>query len=259
MSVYREGIENVQVFRLPDGIAADGGSACVCGATLVTWRSSHAGKLHQVYVNGCLAGATLDCEQQQLIVQPPASFESALRVEVVAVEPKDAHGDHADELEPSPAGGRIRLTLLRNQALPIGAQANVYFDHAGGQIDYEQPLNASPIPIWPCPQDKAGFGTAQFGAGDFGYDSAACVGFGKGSFANGPFGLDADTIEWISPPLPLGSYRFGVKIRDPQGNESVPSETGPIAVVPLAKPAASLRIATFDPQTNQLTLSISER
>ena len=64
MSVYREGIENVEVFRLPDGIAADGGSACVCGAAIVTWRSSHAGKLHQVYVNECLAGMTIDCEHR---------------------------------------------------------------------------------------------------------------------------------------------------------------------------------------------------
>jgi hypothetical protein len=259
MSVYREGIENVRVFGLPDGIAADGSHTSPSGAALVTWRSSHAQKLHQVYLDGRLAGVTLDNVQRQLVVQPPTSFESALRVEVVAVEPKDAHGDHADELDPPPAGGRVRLSLLRSQTLLIGTRANVYFDNGGGQIDYEQPLNASPIAIWPCPQDKAGFGMAEFGASDFGYDSAASVGFGKGSFANGQFGLDADTIEWVSPLLPLGSYRFGVKIQDSRGNEGTASETDPIPVIPPARPAAALSITAFDLQTNQLTLSISDQ
>ena len=66
--------------------------------------------------------------------------------------------------------------------------------------------------------------------------------------------MDADTIEWISSPLPLGRYRFGVKIRDAYGNESIASETGLIAVVPPPKPAAALSIVAFDRQTNQLTL-----
>jgi len=256
MSVYREGIENVRVFRLPDGIAPGGSHADISGAALVTWRSSQATKLHRVYLNGHLAGVTIDSEQRQLVVQMPTWFESALRVEVVAVDAKDAHVDHADELDPPPTGGRVRLTLLRSQTLPIGARANVYFDNASGQIDYSRPLNATPVSIWPCPQDKAGFGMAEFGASDFGYDSAAAVGFGKGSFANGSFGLDADTIEWTSPPLALGRYRFGVKVLDARGNESAASETDPIAVIPPAKPAAALSITAFDPQTNQLTLLV---
>ena len=76
---------------------------------------------------------------------------------------------------------------------------------------------------------------------------------------NGQFGLDADTIEWISPVLPLGSYRFGVKILDASGNESAASETDPITVVPPAKPAAALSITAFDPQTNQLTLTVCDQ
>jgi len=258
MSVYREGIENVRVFTLPDGIAADGSHAGISGAALVTWRSAHAQKLHQVYLNGRFAGATIDAPQRQLVVQPPTSFESAVRVEVVAVEPQDAHVDHADELDP-PAGGRVRLSLLRSQTLPIGARAHVYFDKGDGEIDYDQPLNPSPIAIWPCPQDKAGLGMAEFGTGDFGYDSAASVGFGRGSFGNGQFGLDADTVEWISPVLPLGSYRFGVKILDTSGNESAASETAPIAIVPPAKPAAALNVTAFNSQTNQLTLTVSDQ
>jgi hypothetical protein len=258
MSFRREGIENVRAFTLPDGIAADGSCAAISSAVLVTWRSIWAGMLHQVYINGRFAGATVDAEQRQLVVQPPGSFQSAVCMEVVAVEPTDAQTDFADDLDPPPASGRVRLSILRSQTLPLGGTADVYFDNGSGQIDYGTPLNPSPIVIWPCFQDKAGFGTAQFGAGDFGYDSAACVGFGKGSFASGPFGMDADIMEWISPLLPLGRYRFGVKIRYSYGNESAASETAPIAVVPPAKPAAALSIAAFDPQTNQLTPRVSD-
>jgi hypothetical protein len=76
-----------------------------------------------------------------------------------------------------------------------------------------------------------------FGVGDFGYDSAAAVGFGKGSFGHGQFGLDADTIEWISPLLMAGVYKFGVKVTDGAGNQSSASETEPITVMPAARPA----------------------
>jgi hypothetical protein len=257
MPFYREGVEDVRAFTLPEAVADDGRGVALSSAALVTWHSCHATRLHQVYVNGCLAGATIDPQQRRLVVQARVSLHAAVRVEVVAVDPEDAHTDFTDQLDPPPAQGRIRLVLLRSQTLPLGAKANVYFDNGSGQIDYDMPLNASPIPIWACPQDKAGFGMAQFGTSDFGYDSAAAIGFGKGSFGHGQFGLDADTVEWISPPLPLGRYRFGVRILDLCGNESA-GETAPMAVVPAPRPGAALSSVAFDPQTNQLTLRVSE-
>lgn len=258
MSFHREGIENVRAFTLPDGVAADGSHAAVSGAVLVTWRSAHAERLHQVYVNGRLAGTTVDTRQRKLVVQAPGSWQSAVRVEVVAVDQEEAHTDFADAVE-TPPSGRVRLKILRSQALPVGAKANVYSDSGTGQIDYDRPLNASPIVLWPCPQDKAGFGTSLFGEGDFGHDSAASIGFGRGVFGGGQFGLDADTLDWISPLLPLGRYRFAVKILDSYGNESAANETEPIAVVPPPKPAAALSIKSYDKQTNQLTLCICDQ
>lgn len=257
MSSARAGIENVRVLVLPDGVAAGGRCAAVSRTALVTWHSSRAGACHQVYLNGRLAGVTLDAEQRQLVVHSPSSFQSAVPVEVIAVAPKEVHTDFARDLgRPTAGSGRIRLTILRSQTLPIGATANICSDHGTGQIDYAEPLNPVPIPLWPCRQDKAGFGMAQFGTGDFGYDAAAAIGFGKGSFGHGPFGLDADVLEWISPPLPLGRYRFGIRIADARGNESPAQETETIPVVPAAQPATGLDIVSFDPQTNQLTLRI---
>ncbi len=257
MSLVRAGIENVRVFVLPDGVTAGGQCVAVSRAALVAWHSSLEGMCYQIYVNGRFAGGTVDTEQRQLVIHAPSSFQSAVRVEVVGVDPKDAHIDFAHRVQqPAASAGRVRLTILRSQSLPAAATANVYFDNGTGQIDYTAPLNPTPILIWPCPQDKAGFGTAQFGAGDFGYDAATSIGFGKGSFGHGQFGLEADTVEWISPALPLGRYRFGVRIADARGNESLANETEAIAVIPAAKPAAGLEAVTLDEQTNQLTLRV---
>ncbi|MBM4029534.1 MAG: hypothetical protein FJ280_29670, partial [Planctomycetes bacterium] len=130
MSFVRTGIENVRVSVLPDGVAADGQGATISRAALVTWRSSRTGMCHQVYTNGRFAGATLDAEQRQLVIHAPSSFASAVRVEVVAVAPQEAHLDFSGVLGQVAAGsGRVRLVLLRSQALPLAATANIYCDH----------------------------------------------------------------------------------------------------------------------------------
>jgi len=259
MPFLREGIENVRVVLLPDAVTADGHGAAFSRTVLVTWKSCLEGMLYQVYVNGRFAGATVDPQQRQLVIQTPSSFEAAVSVEVVAVEPTDAHRDLASEIGHSAiCSARVKLTFLRSQSLPAAATANIYFDNGTGGIDYGTPLNEVPISLWPCWQDKAGFGLAQFGTGDFGYDAAAAIGFGRGIFGRGEFGLDADTVEWASPALPLGQYRFGVKVVASHGNESLASETAPISIVPAARPAAQLDVVTFDEQTNELTLSVSD-
>jgi hypothetical protein len=63
-------------------------------------------------------------------------------------------------------------------------------------------------------------------------------------------------LEWVSAPLKYGVYKFGVKVTDEAGNESV-SETRQVTVTPLAKPAEKLGISSFDKQANELVLSIS--
>jgi len=224
---------------------------------LVKWRSSWSDMFYQIYVNGQFAGVTTDSQQRQMVVQIPTSLESPVRIEVFAVAAKHAHIDFSSELDMSLANsGRVRINLLRSQNLPIGATAQIYFDNGTGDIDYDKALNDLPIRVWSAWQDKAGFAMSGFGISDFGYDSAAAVGFGKGSFGHGQFGLDADTFQWISSPMPAGLYKFGVKITDDAGNESISTETSQITVTPAAKPAEQLSISSFDKQTNQLVLKI---
>jgi len=187
----------------------------------------------------------------------PTSLETPVRIEVFAVEVEEANTDFSNDIDSSIGqSGRVRISLLRSQNLPIGATAQIYFDGGSGEINYDNPLNDSPIRVWPVWQDKAGFGMSRFGASDFGYGSAAAVGFGKGSFGNGQFGLDADTFEWVSAPMQAGVYKLAIKITDEVGNESS-SETIQVTVTPAARPAEQVSISSFDKQTNQLVLSVS--
>jgi len=257
MSLISTGIEKVRAFELPAGIRQDGEYVAAPRIALVSWRSSCSDMLHQVYVNGRFAGATIDAQQRQMVVQIPTSFESAVRIDVFAVPAEQAHVDFGSEIAQPPVdSGRVKISLLRSQNLPAGATANVFYDAGSGEIDYDQPLNDCPIQIWPSWMDKAGFAMAGFGMGDFGWDSAAAVGFGKGILGSAAFGLDADTLEWISQPLPAGAYKFGVKVLDQAGNESAASEVGPVTVTPAARAAEGLTILSFNTQTNELVLQI---
>ena len=257
MSLNSNGIDSVRAFDLPAGIWPDGRCVKEPRTALVKWRSTWSDKFHQVYVNGRYAGTTLDSQQRQLLVPVPTSPQSPVRIEVIAVEAEYADTDFSSELDrPLVDSGRVTITLLRSQNLPMGASAEIYFDNSTGQIDYNNPMSDTPIRIWPAWQDKAGLGMSRFSLSDFGWDSAAAVGLGKGSFGYGQFGLDADTIEWTSPPLPSGTYKFGVKIRDASGRQSTGSEIGPVTVTPAARPAEGLSISSFDKQTNLLVLNI---
>jgi hypothetical protein len=255
MSFTSEGIGSVRVFELPAGIWLDGTYFASPRTALVRWRSSLSNMFYQVYVNGRYTGATIDSDQREMLVHIPASVESAVRIEVFAVKPEQAHINFSDEISPLPIdSGRVKLKLLRSQTLPIGATLNIYCDGGTGQIDYDEPINDSPLPVWPSWLNKAGFGMSRFAMGDFGWDSPAAVGFAKGSFGNGEFGLDADMIEWVSQPMPMGAYRFGVTVTDERGNESDASEIGPVTVAPAARPAEKLSIISFDKQTGELIL-----
>jgi len=258
MAFISSGIEKVKAFELPNGVWADGRSITWPRVALVKWRSYWKDKFYQIYVNGQYAGTTLEAGQRQMIVQISTSLESPVRIEVFAVEAEEVDTDFSSEIDSSPANsGRVKISLLRGQNLPIGSTAQIYFDNGTGEIDYDDPLNDSPIRIWPAWQDKAGFGMSRFGASDFGYDSATTVGSGKGSFGHGQFGLDADTFEWVSPPIHVGVYEFAVKITDEVGNESSGSVTSQVTVTPAAIPAKQVSISSFDKQTNQLVLSVS--
>jgi len=257
MALYTDKIEAVRAFEVPAGIWADGDFFEAARLVLVQWRSGWAGKFYQVYVNGRYAGSTTWPEQRQMMVQLPNSFKTAARIEVFAVEEEDVDGDFSSELDSSRGeSGRVKIGFLRGQDLPVGSKVQIYFDNGTGQIDYDNPINEQPVSIWPCRQDKMGFGLSCFGKSDFGYDGAAAVGFGKGCFGRSEFGFDADEFFWVSRQLNTGVYKFAVKVVDTAGNESS-IEQREIKVIAAAGPAEDLDMSSFDKVTNQLVLSVS--
>ncbi len=257
MGLISDGISNVRAFAIAGGVAGSGRFDAVVGRALVTWRSTHSGRLHQVYVNGKPAGVTADAEQRRLVVAVPASVSSAVRIEVCAVASEDADKDFGEELEPAAAGGgRVRIGVLRSQSLPIGGDVRIYSDGDTGTVDYSSVLANGSVRLWAARQDKSGFGMSCFGGSDFGYDGAAAVGFGKGCFAEGAFGFDADRSVWVSEALEKGDYLFGVEVSDADGVEGAAGEIGPVFVGAAAAGAEELAIESFDRAANRLVLSV---
>jgi hypothetical protein len=257
MSLISNGISSVQAYSLSGGIWPDGRSVEMPQVALVKWCSVLKGVLYQVYVNGNYAGTTVYFGQKQMIVSVPSSFTSAVRIEVFAVLPEHADIDFSSELVGSFNGSRVKLIMSCSQNLPEGATMEIYYDNGTGQIDYENPISDTAIEVWPNWQDKGGMGMSRFGLSDFGYDSSSPIGFGVGCFGKNPLGIDADTIEWVSPILPAGLYKFAVIVVDKKGNKSNPVESEPVTVIPEPKPADGLEILSYDKQANELILKIT--
>jgi len=257
MSLIANGINKVRIFEVPAGIWPSGEYFACPRVAVVRWSSEWADKLYQVYVDGLHAGTTTDIYQRQLVVHVPDSSASAVRIEVFAIEPRFANIDFSSKLSRANSAGRVKLRMLRNQLLPPDSKIQIYSDNGSGTVDFDNPINDEPLQIWPSPYDKAGFGTSRFGHGDFGFDSASASGFGMGDFGIGQLGLDTDSIEWTSRPLSKGIYIFSVKVIDKDGNQSDAIDTGPVTIMPAAKPVTALTVLSFDKQANKLVLSIN--
>jgi len=257
MKLISDGIDNVMVFELPFGDRAGGGGLAMPGAALVRWRSSWTDKLYHVYVNGRFAGATVDMRQRELMVHVCCSFESAVRVDVFAVDKIYSYLDLSSELDICQEGsGRVRIEIIRNQNLAAESTIQIYSNGGSGEIDYEQAINKEVIKVWDKWQDKGGLGLGKFGLGDFGFESCSSIGFGRGSFGLGGYGVEAGLLEWISEPMAAGVYKFAVVVIDGDGNSSV-SETEEITVIPSAKPAERLSVSSFDSVSKKLILKVS--
>jgi hypothetical protein len=249
--ILSEGISRVRAFALPAGVSGDGFANQLTGAAVVKWHSTYSDMLHQVYVNGRFAGVTVEPAQRQLIVPIPLSQETAVRIEVFAVEPECAGIDFSDEINSKQSqAGRVKIEFPRTDNLPTNGSVDYYLN--------DDKLNKRAIGIWPECEDKSGFGLSCFGLSDFGYDGSAAIGFGKGSFGFGWFGFDADMLCWQSRQLEIGNYKFGVRITDNSGNQTQEQiETEMTTVIPPAKPAERLTIESFDKQSGKLVFQVA--
>ncbi|MCX5633393.1 MAG: hypothetical protein NTW93_06955 [Phycisphaerae bacterium] len=248
--ILSEGISRVRAFVLPAGVSGNGAANQLAGAAVVKWYSIYSDMLYQVYVNGRFAGVTIELGQKQLIVPVPLSQETAVRIEVYAVEPGYADIDFSDEFQTQQIqAGRVKLEFPRTDNLPLNGNVDYYL-----QGDR---LNRRDIKIQPESADKGGFGLSCFGRSDFGYDGSAAIGFGKGNFGIGWFGFDSDMLCWQSEQFQTGNYKFNIKVTDSSGNKTQETiETEQITFIPPARPAERLEVKSFDKQNGKLVLEI---
>lgn len=256
MQLMSDGIDRVRANVIGGGITGDGSNVGESLNVIISWRSLHADKLYQVYINGSLCGFTDDVLQRRMLSGYRSCRQSVIRIEVFAVEAGDAATDFSDELEPYDGGGRVKLSFARRISLPYSGSFFVYGNDGAGPIDYNAPLSEG-VPLWGACQDKAGFGLCRFGESDFGWDGSAAIGFGRGAFGKGEFGFDADVVEWTSGELSAGEYSFAIKAADSMGNlESGVSLVSDVVVIPAADAAEVLEVDSFDSDANSLLLKI---
>ena len=254
MGLVSSGIDRVRAYALAQGVRADGRCVDEPFGALVKWRSEHEDKLYHIYVNGALAGISTDVWQREIIAAIPSHTNSAVRIEVYAVEPSEGNVDFSGQLQSRQQAGRVNISWLRSMSLPFEGAAQIYSDGASCEIDYDNPVSREDIQLWPSRQDKFGFGLGPFAEGAFGYEGSAAIGFGAGAFGLGEFGFDADEIDWVSSELETGKYRFAVKVQDRFGNVSEAQETGEVTVIRMATPAEGLEVESYNKAEDRLVL-----
>ena len=145
----------------------------------------------------------------------------------------------------------------QQEVLPPAGTFNVYKnDGAGGEIDYDTPVNLRPISAWgPGAEGKIGFGLGKFGETAFGFDGPG-MGFGIGCFGLGYFGIGADWVTFTTPPLADGTWLFAAVGADEAENETTPAtETVTLTLAGTPEPPADLAADSYTSGTDTLSLS----
>jgi len=240
MPPFSEGITRVRV--RPLALDLDGGTPLVSpSACEVTWLSTQAGRWHQVYVNGQLAGVTARPEDRRLVALGPvgrSGGQGLVYVEVVAVDAADRWTDLSADLTGfSPAcGPKVRLAWEAGLYLGEDLESfDIFADGRTGTVDYSQPLNETPIPATIAGAPPWGFG---------------CGGYGVGGY-----GLSAAHYEWTADGLEPGTWRLAVAARDAAGNRLATAAEVIVNVAPVPRPAGNFRVASYNVASRTATLA----
>ena len=244
MTFSIDNIDSVKATPFPAGRLRDGKVVPVPGLIMVRWRSSETDKLFQVYVNGQLAGVTVDPAQRVLMA--PHEHTHPAAIEIVAVEAADKDVDHAGELAGFTAddGSHVSLSWPRLGTMPLGSVAHICWNSGEGEIDYGNPIATQTV--WPDPTEKWGWGLDRFGEVGFGYSGGA-IGWGRGAFGSGEFGFDAEMMTFETESLPIGTYCFAVRLANETGSlDEGDVISVEVSVDPLPE-APGLALESYDP------------
>ena len=247
-------IDRVRATVFPAGQLKDGTAVALPGLILLSWRSPLTDKLFQVYVNGEFGGATSHPEQRALVVQHDHIHPAA--IEIIWVTAEDKYVDYSRQLTgwQETDGSHAVLRFPRRGSIPLGSEAQLFWNAGEGDINYNEPINKQFV--WADIADKWGWGSDGFGEGDFGYSGTGAIGWGRGNFGEGEFGFDADMLTFESKSLTAGAYNFAVRLSDARGNLdqgviiNKELHIDPLPIEP------SLAIESYDDQSDILILNI---
>jgi hypothetical protein len=219
------------------------------GRGTVRFRSPHAGRCHQLYVNGRLAAWT-DCPADRLFAL--GAGRCVRECTIVAVAQRDRATDLSDELGLVAPGWVLRRGLTRRPDWPRNARLQLLGDDASGTFA-DGPLAS--VECWPAWAPRWAWGEDRFGRGAFGWDGAAAPGLGQGAFAAGLFGFDERIVLLRAALATPGTHRVRTRLVQPDGSQADgPVET--VAVQPPPLPPAGLALAGYDPATRRITLNV---
>jgi len=222
------------------------------GGWRITFRSTHVGLHHQLYVNGALADWTDTPRQRDFhLHRDPAPRQVAIAAVPAGLRDRDL-ASLLDGLD-SPAW------LYSVSVLPDAAQGRENFaallsDHGTGQLDAQPVAIRAFYPPW---ARRWAFGESAFGLGGLGYGGVGAPGLGIGAFGAGPFGMDCAVVRLSTVPAEEGLHQFALRTLTPTGQYSHRDQE-PVYIARPPVPPKALGISAYDAQTQTLTLNIEE-
>lgn len=209
----------------------------------ITFRSPHAGRCHQLYVNGALADWTDTPAGRTFLLD--GDYAPAV-LAVAAVEADDRREDFAALLpaEASQPDWVLDVQVIREPVHRPGDRAQVIDD---GTV-------LSDALLWPVWMPRWTFGEDAFGLGGFGYDGYGAVGM-TGLFGVGPFGFDLDAVSLPVTLAEEGTHVLTARTLATDG-QAADGDDITIAATPPPTPVECLSVAAYDPATDTLTLRI---
>jgi hypothetical protein len=211
----------------------------------IHFRSTHADRLHQLYLDGMLADRTEQLDQRTFFL---SAGPLPRRMDVIAVDPACVQKDFSLELG---FEWVAHVTLLQNPRYPRTLRAVLLGDQA------EDTPPATPLAegsLNPRSQLSYGMGQEPFGLGGWGFDAAYAPAM-RGRFGAGPFGMDARELILQAPLMQEGTHRLKIHLEDGQGVYATTHLGDQIAYPPPESPE-SLRAIHYDASENLLTLQI---
>jgi len=236
MGFSTEDITAVRALPVVLAVSPDGTWQADPGFIEVVFQSDAEGEHHQAYVDGRLAGATLSTDDRSIIVAAAEHAGSA--VEVIAVDVDDRLTDYGASISGYADEHGSRVTLTWSGGRYLDDELDHFDVHGGptGDIDYDAPLNAEPIP-------------ATAGGENLG-------GFGRGGFGRGGWGRSAMAFTFTTDKRFPGDWEFEVVAVDASGNATGGAAAQvAVALAGLARPPSDFAVSEYAPQTQTATLT----